>query len=262
VVAYVRVSTADQHKSGIGEEAQRKAITQEAERRGWEIVRFAEDVASGKSMNGRHALHEAIADIERREADALVAARLDRVSRSALDFATLAERARRNGWALVVLDLGVDMTTPVGEMIAGVLSYLAQFERRLIADRTRAALAVKAEELAAEGKQLGRPRSLPQPVVDQIIALRRSGLTQQQIADHLNQDGIPTGHGAPRWRQTVVGRVLARQDAAYRGRPVRPDLPTCARCERIAVAKMDGERLCKPHHEAALRARAGGSPAT
>ena len=222
VVAYLRVSTADQHKSGIGEEARRKAITLEAERRGWEIVRFAEDVASGKSMNGRHALHEAIAEIEAGAAEALVAARLDRVSRSALDFANLTERARRNGWALVVLDLGVDMTTPVGEMISGVLSYLAQFERRLIADRTRAALAVKAEELAAEGKQLGRPRVLAEETVDTILALRRNGLTQQQIADFLNEEGVPTGHGAACWRQTTISKVLRSRRQEWAAAPPPP----------------------------------------
>ena len=61
---------------------------------------------------------------------AVIVAKLDRLSRSLLDFAGLMERARRQGWALVALDLGVDTSTPAGEMMANVLATFAQFERR------------------------------------------------------------------------------------------------------------------------------------
>jgi Resolvase, N terminal domain len=67
-------------------------------------------------------------------------AKLDRLSRSLLDFASLMEDARREGWALVILDLGIDTTTPSGEMIANVMATFAQFERRLIGQRTKDAL--------------------------------------------------------------------------------------------------------------------------
>ena len=70
-------------------------------------------------------------------------AKLDRLSRSMLDFAALMNAAQKQGWALVALDLGVDTSTPYGEMMANVLATFAQFERRLISQRTKEALAQK-----------------------------------------------------------------------------------------------------------------------
>ena len=65
VVGYIRVSTSEQADSGAGLEAQRAAITAEAERRGWEFVHVFEDAgASGKSMNGRAGLQEALEAVE------------------------------------------------------------------------------------------------------------------------------------------------------------------------------------------------------
>ncbi len=74
------------------------------------------------------------------------------------------EDARKEGWALVILDLGVDTTTPSGEMIANVMATFAQFERRLIGQRTKDALAVKKRQ----GVRLGRPPSLSADVVKRI----------------------------------------------------------------------------------------------
>src|SRR5215467_4612695 len=72
VVGYVRVSTAEQADSGAGLEAQRAAISAEAERRGWRLVQVYEDAgASGKSLNGRPGLQEALQAVETGEAEAL-----------------------------------------------------------------------------------------------------------------------------------------------------------------------------------------------
>ena len=85
-------------------------------------------------------------------------AKLDRLSRSLLDFAALMEQARSSGWNLVALDLGVDTSTPAGEMMASVLATFAQFERRLIGQRTKDALAVKRAKASSSGV---RVRSAP-----------------------------------------------------------------------------------------------------
>jgi DNA invertase Pin-like site-specific DNA recombinase len=89
--------------------------------------------------------------LEAGQADALVVAKLDRLSRSVGDFAGLMDLARRQGWALIALDLGVDTTTPAGEMMANVMASFAQFERRVIAQRTKDALA----QAKARGVRLG-----------------------------------------------------------------------------------------------------------
>jgi DNA invertase Pin-like site-specific DNA recombinase len=121
----------------------------------------------------RPGIAAALEALRRRQADVRVVSRLDRLSRSMLDFAGLMDRATREGWALVALDLGVDTTTPSGEAMANVMAKFAQFERRVIAERTRDALAQRRKA----DVRLGRPRRLSDDVLRTIVAARGSGRT-------------------------------------------------------------------------------------
>jgi DNA invertase Pin-like site-specific DNA recombinase len=200
VLAYVRVSTEEQADSRAGIEAQRTAILTEAERRGWTILTVVEDAGySGKDLR-RPGVQEALSVLAAGGADALVVAKLDRLSRSMLDFAALMNAAQKQGWAVVALDLGVDTTTPSGEMMANVLAVFAQFERRLISQRTKEALAAK----RSQGVRLGRPPSTPKSVVARVRRERAKGRTLKQIADGLNSDGVATAHGGERWHPATV----------------------------------------------------------
>ena len=204
VVAYIRVSTAEQGESGAGLDAQLIAVTAEAARRGWELVATHRDVGiSGKSVARPVGLAAAIEDVETGRAHALVVAKLDRLSRSLLDFAGLMARSHERGWSIVALDLGVDTSTPAGEMMANVLATFAQVERRLIGQRTREALAVK----RAQGVRLGRPPALPEDVRERIRRARASGHALRAIAADLNTDGVPTAHGGREWHAETVRRV-------------------------------------------------------
>lgn len=145
VVGYRRVSTVEQRTSGAGLEAQRQAIVAECERRGWALLEIFEDgAASGRSLSGRPGLQAALQAVESGLASAIVVMKLDRLSRSLVDFANLMERSRRRSWSIVALDLAVDTTTPSGEVMASVLTAFASYERRLIGARTREALQVVA----------------------------------------------------------------------------------------------------------------------
>jgi DNA invertase Pin-like site-specific DNA recombinase len=204
VVAYLRVSTEEQGQSGLGLAAQRATIEAEAARRGWTVMAWHEDAgASGKSLD-RAGLATALADVEEGRAAALVAAKLDRVSRSVVDFAALMDRAQRGGWALVALDIGVDTTTPAGEAMANVMATFAQLERRLIGDRTKSALAAK----RAQGVTLGRPRTMPEAVVERILAEHRAGAGWSAIARGLNADGVATAHGGAQWHPATVRKAF------------------------------------------------------
>lgn len=205
VVGYIRVSTSEQAESGAGLAAQRATIEAEADRRGWHLVAVHEDAGlSGKSMGGRQGLDDALAAVEGEGAEVLVVAKLDRLSRSLLDFAALMERSRRKGWSLVALDLGVDTTTPAGEMVASLMATFAVYERRIIGVRTREALAVR----KAEGVVLGRPRVLSNEVVNRIQQARQSGQTLAAIADALNDESVPTAHGGAGWHRATIRQVL------------------------------------------------------
>jgi DNA invertase Pin-like site-specific DNA recombinase len=208
VVGYVRVSTAEQADSGLGLEAQREAIRAEIERRGWTLTAIHEDAAaSAKSMNRRPGLEAALRAVNGDDADALVVAKLDRLSRSLLDFAGVMSESQRRGWALVILDVQVDTSTPSGELIANVMATFAQFERKLIGQRTSAALAVK----RSQGVRLGRPRTLPPKVVRRIKTMRNRGNSLAAIANALNDDGTPTAHGGRCWYPATIRKVLTTQ---------------------------------------------------
>jgi hypothetical protein len=133
VVGYIRVSTDGQAESGAGLAAQRSAIRAECERRGFELAHIYEDAgASAKSLDGREALAEALQALAEGGASVLVVAKLDRLARSVADFAELVRRAERQGWAILACDLGVDMTTPTGGLLANVTASVAEWERRII----------------------------------------------------------------------------------------------------------------------------------
>jgi DNA invertase Pin-like site-specific DNA recombinase len=204
VLGYLRVSTAEQADGGAGIEAQRSAIAAEAARRGWG-VEFIEDRGfSARSMK-RPGLSDALARLRSGEVETLVVARMDRLSRSLLDFSTIMQRAQREGWALVALDSPADLTTASGEAMAGVMAVFAQLERRLISERTKAALAQR----KAAGVRLGRQRLIPAGVEARILALRSKGVSIRGIGTALDLEGHAAPGGGP-WRPSTIHRVLTR----------------------------------------------------
>ncbi|MEU8490046.1 recombinase family protein [Pseudonocardia alni] len=207
-IGYLRVSTGEQVESGAGLAAQRTIITDRADREGWQLDVVADEGLSGKSMN-RPALVEALERLDRGDADVLVAAKLDRVSRSVADFARLLDRAQASGWRLVLLDLGVDTSTPAGEFVANTIANSAQYERRLIGQRTREGLAAK----RAAGVRLGRPSSLPAEITARIVGEHDGGASLAGIARSLTVEGVPTARGGARWYPSTVRAVLHGQDA-------------------------------------------------
>src|SRR5664280_396338 len=204
VIGYVRVSTDEQQRSGAGLAAQRAAIEAECERRGWQLVEVVEDAGYSAKDLKRPGVQIALETLRQGEAGALVVAKLDRLSRSMLDFTAVMAQASRQSWALVALDCAVDTTTPAGEAMANVLATFAQFERRLIGQRTREALAAK----RAHGVHLGRPVSLPVSVRERIAAERKAGHSLAAIAEMLNEEQVPTAQGGRQWWPSTVRSVL------------------------------------------------------
>ena len=198
------MSTEEQRGSGAGLAAQRAAILSECQRRGWHLVDVIEDAGYSAKDLKRPGVRLALDLLGQGRADALVVAKLDRLSRSMLDFASIMATAQKQHWGLIALDCAVDTTTPAGEAMANVLATFAQFERRLISQRTKDALAAK----KAQGVRLGRPRQLPQRVVNRIVRDRDRGNTLSAIAEILNRDRVPTVQGGQRWYPSTVRAVL------------------------------------------------------
>jgi DNA invertase Pin-like site-specific DNA recombinase len=207
VIAYLRVSTEEQGLSGGGIAAQREAIEREAERRRWTEVRWVEDAGFSASTLDRPGIQSALAALSSGEADVLVVAKLDRLSRSVYDFAGLMRRSEDEGWGLACLDLGLDSSTPQGRMMARILAVFAEFEREMISSRTRDGMAAKKASGTLRGR-IGRPVRIPESVRTRIQAMRRAGATLAGIAQTLTSEGVPTASGGSSWRISTVDRVL------------------------------------------------------
>ena len=206
LAAYTRVSTVGQAASGIGLAAQRAAITEAAQSQGVTVVEWFEDAGrSGASMRNRPGLAAALEAVRQVRAGGIIAAKVDRIGRSSADVLGLVERAQKEGWRLVVLDVGLDSSSPAGELVITALAMAARFEYRRISERQREKFAQM--RLADPDRPRGRTR-LPRHIGERICGMRESGATLQAISDHLTAEGIPTSQGGEKWRPSSVKAAL------------------------------------------------------
>ncbi len=201
---YSRVSTGKQAKSGLGLDNQTQTMTEAAANRGWEIVDQITDAGvSGKSVKSRPGLLEALKRLDGGEAEVLVVAKLDRLSRSVGDFAELLDRGKKKGWGVVVLDVDVDTTRAAGEFIVNVLASAAQFERRLIGDRVTAAHAQR----RLRGQRAGQRPELPNALRLRIAEEVAAGTSLNAMASKLNDEGVATARGGT-WHASTIRHVV------------------------------------------------------
>jgi putative DNA-invertase from lambdoid prophage Rac len=183
---YARVSTHDQQTLGMQVEAMRSYITD----RGWELARQIRDVGSGaKDRPGRESLLKAA---RRREIDVIVVWRLDRWGRSLPDLVVTLRELTELGIGFVSLSEALDLTTPTGRAMAGMLAVFAEFEREILRERVRAGIA----QARKQGRPHGRPRTASLKAED-VLRLKAERMSHSQIARRL-------GIG-----RTSVRRILA-----------------------------------------------------
>jgi DNA invertase Pin-like site-specific DNA recombinase len=198
VFLYARTSTEEQTN---GMESQTEMLKAEAEKRGWGDVSIIREHASGKSLARRHLLQDALRQLDA-SGGILATTKIDRLSRSMLDYASLLERSRKKGWAIISLDLQLDTSTAVGQCIAHVLCSFAQMERQLISERTKAGLAV----VKSRGVQLGHKSTVPSETKNRIAQLREAKVSWRNITNILNAEKVPAPSGKV-WHTTSVVRV-------------------------------------------------------
>jgi DNA invertase Pin-like site-specific DNA recombinase len=221
VIAYIRVSTYKQGKSGLGIEAQRAAIARFVEAEGLELLAEHVEVETGKGVDAldrRPVLREALAQARKAKA-AVVVAKLDRLSRDVAFIANLmAQRV-----PFIVSELGAD----ADPFMLHIYAALAQKERAMIAERTRLALAQKKAHGAALGnrtnladaqaKGAGANREAADAFAANVLPVVRemqaAGITTvRAIAEVLNARGIRTARGGE-WHHSTVRNLLARNIA-------------------------------------------------
>jgi len=183
---YARVSTNDQQTLTM----QNRAMREYAARRGWTLALQVREVNSGAAR--REAREKMLEAARRREIDIVLVWRLDRWGRSVTDLLATLQELEHLGVGFVSLTEALDLSTPAGRAMAGLLAIFAEFEREILRERTKAGLAHAREK----GKQLGRPATAA--VHDaEIRKLHRGGVSKSEIARRL-QIG-----------RTTVRRILA-----------------------------------------------------
>src|ERR1035438_4138620 len=172
---YARVSTNDQQTIPL----QIRAMREYAVRRGWTIALQVKEVGSGASQ--RQLREKLLEAARRREIDVVLGGRLDRWGRSVADLLATLQELDHLGVGFVSLTEALDLTTPAGRAMAGLLAVFAAFEREILGERVRAGLA----HARQNGKRLGRPVTAALKAAE-IRKLYRAGISKSEIARRIN----------------------------------------------------------------------------
>lgn len=187
---YARVSTQDQQTVPL----QTRAMRDYAARRGWTIVMQVKEIGSGASERERR--EKLLEAARRREIDVVLVWRLDRWGRSVTDLLATLQELEHLGVGFVSLTEALDLATPAGRAMAGLLAVFAEFEREILRERVRAGLA----HARQNGQRLGRPMTAALHA-DQVRKFHRAGISKAEIA-----------------RRVQIGRTSVRRILASKGR--------------------------------------------
>jgi DNA invertase Pin-like site-specific DNA recombinase len=170
---YARVSTSDK---GQDPEMQLRELREHCQRRGWEIVGEYVDIGQSGSKDSRPELNRLMADAKRRKLDSVLIWKFDRFGRSLKHLVNALAEFESLGIAFISLKESLDLTTPAGRLMFGIISAMAEFERDLIRERVRSGIANR----RAKGFRVGRkPIALDSA---RLQGLRSEGQTIREIA--------------------------------------------------------------------------------
>ena len=171
---YSRVSTHDQQTLPL----QQKAMREYAKKRGWTIALQIKEVGSGAKTRPQR--EELLKVARRREVDVVIVWRLDRWGRSLADLVSTLKELSDLSVGFVSLTEAIDLTTPSGRALAGMLAVFAEFERVILRERVKAGIAQAREN----GKRHGRPPTATKQAVE-VKRLFKKGLSKSEIARRL-----------------------------------------------------------------------------
>jgi site-specific DNA recombinase len=221
-IGYARVSTDKQADRGVSLEAQTEKI------RAMAVVHTAElaDIIveageSAKSLN-RPGMQRLLALVDSAAVNAVIIAKLDRLTRSVKDLCELLERFERRGVALISVAESLDTSSAAGRLVINIMTAVSQWEREAIGERTRDAMRHKRSNgervgniafgyrLASDGVHV-EPELTEQASIAAITELRAEGSSLRRIAAALNKRGSRTRKGSE-WRLESVARVVGSRN--------------------------------------------------
>jgi DNA invertase Pin-like site-specific DNA recombinase len=222
-VLYIRVSTDEQADHGVSLDAQETKLRAYCELRGLDVTAVVIDagVSAGKPLARREGGKQVLDLIQRKQVQAVVAFKLDRLFRNCGDCLTTTEQWDKKGVALHLVDMGgqtLDTSSAMGRFFLTVMAGAAELERGLVVERTTFAMAHKkaigqrvgeipyGSQLADDGVTL-LPHAGEQAVIEAVREARRRGLSQRAIVAELARQGFTTRKGTA-IQLTQVQRIL------------------------------------------------------
>lgn len=226
IVGYTRVSTAEQALSGLSLEYQEDQIRGYAQAKGLTLLEVISDPgeSGGKQFQKRAGGKRVQALMSGDEVDGVVAVKLDRLFRNAQDCLSTVDQWDQDGKAFHLVDMAgasIDTSTAMGRFFLTLMAGMAEMEKNLISERTRAALSVKKKrgertggipygyEVLPGGKKL-RVNENEQQIIEHIDKLFSEGISLREICRRLNAEGIPARGKS--WHPTSVARIAKRVD--------------------------------------------------
>lgn len=223
IIGYIRASTADQK---VTLEAQQAKIQAMAVVKGETIQEFIIDSGESAKSLERPGMQRLLGMVDRRQVDAVIISKLDRITRSVRDLGNLMEKFEKRNVSLVSVEESLDTGTASGRLVINIMASVSQWEREAIGERTKTALRFIKSAGCPSGPAPYGWKSQPRPVVDgkrqrvplvpdkdeqQIIRIAMSydlaGWTLSSIADELNGAGLRTRSNTP-WNKQYVSRIL------------------------------------------------------
>jgi site-specific DNA recombinase len=217
-VGYVRVSTDKQAERGISLEAQAEKIRAMAVVHNTELFDIILDGGESAKSLERPGMERLLTLVDGKKVQAVIVAKLDRLTRSVKDLCTLMERFERRSVALISVAESLDTSSAAGRLVLNIMTAVSQWEREAIGERTRDAMDHKRTNgervgnirfgyrLSVDGRHI-EPDLTEQVVLREIRQLRQSGHSMRRIATALNQRSLRTRRGSA-WRLEHVARIL------------------------------------------------------
>jgi site-specific DNA recombinase len=217
-VGYVRVSTERQADQGVSLEAQDAKVRAMATVQGAKLLEVIVDGGESAKSLHRPGLKRLLSLVNGKKVEAVIIAKLDRLTRSVKDLCSLLELFEKKNVALISVAEALDTGSAAGRLVITIMGAVSQWEREAIGERTRDALRHKrgngervgniqfGYRLSADGCHV-EPDSAEQAAVRAIRRLRSRGHTLRDIAATLNSHGHRTRRGS-QWRHEYVARVI------------------------------------------------------
>jgi len=191
-IGYCRVSTDQQCERGVSLAAQAQKIRAMALVHGAELVAVIQEGGESAKTLDRPGMQRVLAMVERRQVQAVIVAKLDRLTRSVRDLCELLELLERRGVALISVAESLDTGSAAGRLVINIMAAVSQWEREAIGERTRDALRHKRSQgervgniafgyrLAADGKHVEADPG-EQTVLEEVRRLRGAGVSLRSL---------------------------------------------------------------------------------